>query len=144
MDKIKHISILFIKCVVVIVILGIIYPSSGEKILGGGYRYDIESKRLFGPDIDIPPCSKIIRYKGDVIIVEQHPGKVIEEATYGRHYYYPHGRDTTYYWIIYKNKHTYLGPLMRHQLDSIREADRTTNDRRRCVRSKKDTFFKIL
>ena len=39
---------------------------------------------MFGPDIDIPPVSQIIQSKGDYFIVEQHPNKEQEEATYER------------------------------------------------------------
>ena len=124
MDKIKKIVIALILFVVVILIVGIINPFNGEQILGGGYSYDIEGKRVFGPDIDIPPCAKIIKYRGDVIIVEQHPKRMKEEATYGREYNYPNGRDTTYYWVVYKKEHMFYGPLLRNQLDSILTSER--------------------
>lgn len=118
MDKIKHISLGLILIILTFIIIGIIVPLN-EWDLGNGYWYDQEGKRLFGPDMDIPPRAEIIKNNGDVIIVEQQPKIEKEEATYGREYIYPYGRDTTYYWVVYKKKHTFIGPLMWTQLDSI-------------------------
>ena len=117
MDKVKHISFAIVFLFILTIIVLIAIPNNSRN-LGGGYWYDIEGKRVFGPDIDIPPVSRIIQSKGDYFIVEQHPNKEQEEATYGRVYNYPHGRDRTYYWIINKKEHAFLGPLLRSELDS--------------------------
>lgn len=113
----KYISLTAILLAFVVVLL-IIIPHNSQD-LGGGYWYDREGKRVLGPDIDIPPVAKIIQCKGDYIIVEQHPNKEREEATYEREYNYPYGRDTTYYWIIYKKKRTFSGPLLKAEIDSV-------------------------
>lgn len=113
MDKIKRISLALIAIVLLIAML------HNSQNLGGGYWYDEEGKRVFGPDIDIPPLAKILARNGDYIIVEQHPNEEREEATYEREYNYPYGRDTTYYWVIYKKRNTFFGPLMRAELDSL-------------------------
>lgn len=118
MDKIKHTSFAIILFVFALIIIIIISPHNSQ-LLGGGYWYDKEGKRVFGPDIDIPPISLIIQCNRDYIIVEQHPNKELEEATYNRVYNYPCGRDTTYYWVICKKKCTFEGPLLRSQLDSV-------------------------
>ncbi len=118
MDKIKHISFalaLFVLTIIV-VLISILHNSQD---LGDEYWYDKEGKRVFGPDIDVPPVAKIIQYRGDYIIVEQNPNKEHEEATYEREYIYPSGRDTTYYWVINKKEHAFWGPLLRSELDSV-------------------------
>lgn len=118
MDKIKHISFAVVLLALVAIISIIAIPHNSQN-LGGGYWYDKEGKRVFGPDIDIPPVAKILTCKGDYIIAEQNPNKEREEATYEHEYNYPYGRDTTYYWIIYKKKHTFSGPLLKAKLDSV-------------------------
>lgn len=118
MDKIKHISFAIALLVLTIIVVLISIPQKSQD-LGGEYWYDKEGKRLFGPDIDVPPVVKIIRCKEDYIIVEQHPNKEKEEATYEREYNYPCGRDTTYYWVINKKEHAFWGPLLRSELDSV-------------------------
>lgn len=118
MDKMKHISLVIILLTLVAIVLLVSIPHCSQD-LGGGYWYDKEGKRVFGPDIDIPPVAKIIQCKGDYIIVEQHPNKEQEEATYERIYNYPCGRDTTYYWVICKKEHAFWGPLLRLELDSV-------------------------
>ena len=74
MDKIKRISLALIAIVLLIAML------HNSQDLGGGYWYDEEGKRVFGPDIDIPPLAKILARNGDYIIVEQHPNEEREEA----------------------------------------------------------------
>ena len=60
-----------------------------------------------------------LKEDGDYIIVEQHPNREKEEATYEREYIYPSGRDTTYYWVICKKEHAFWGPLLQSELDSV-------------------------
>ena len=99
----KMISLLFTIILFVSFVMIIIAPHN-EQRLGNEYWYDVEGCRVFGPNIDIPPIAKVVECTKEYIIVEQHPKKGKEEATYGRIYNYPHGRDTTYYWIIFKKK----------------------------------------
>ena len=116
MDKVKYIFMAII--LLALIAIGITIPHN-ECDMGGEYWYDKEGKRVLGPDIDIPPVAKIIQCKGDYIIVEQEPKKEREEAVYERVYNYPYGRDTTYFWIINKKKHTFSGPLLETELDSV-------------------------
>lgn len=109
-------AVVFVALVAIVLLIVI---SHNSQDLGSGYWYDREGKRVFGPDIDVPPVAKILTHKGDYIVVEQHPNEEREEATYEREYNYPYGRDTTYFWIIYKEKHTFSGPLLRTELDSV-------------------------
>ena len=118
MDKIKRLSFVVALLALVAIVLLIAVPHNSQN-LGGGYWYDKEGKRVFGPDIDVPPSAKILACEGDYIIAEQNPNKEREEATYEREYNYPYGRDTTYYWIIYKKKHTFSEPLLNAELDSV-------------------------
>lgn len=117
MDKMKHYSIVIIPVFVLVVLVTMMY-NPNEQSLGDGYWYDMEGKRVFGPDIDIPPTAKIIKCKRDYVIVEQYPPKY-DDAIYEYEYNYPYGRDTTYYWIIYKKEHLFVGPFLRSELDSI-------------------------
>ena len=121
MDKIKHKYILKIILIVLLVtITWLVIMSHNTRILGDGYWYESEGKRIFGPDIDIPPTAKIVECTRGYIIVEQYPPER-EDAIYEYEYTYPYGRDTTYYWIIYKKEHSFIGPLVRSELDSILE-----------------------
>lgn len=107
-----------ISLAVVAFIFLIVIPHNSQD-LGEGYWYDKEGKRVFGQDIDVPPIAKIVECKEDYLIVEQRPKKEREEATYEREYNYPYGRDTTYFWVIYKKEHTFEGPLLFSELDSV-------------------------
>ena len=118
MDKMKHYSIVIIPVFVVVVLVTMMY-NPNEQSLGDGYWYDIEGKRVFGPDIDIPPTAKIVECTRYYIIVEQHPKPEREDAMYEYEYNYPYGRDTTYYWIIYKKENSFIGPFVPSELDSI-------------------------
>ena len=98
MDKIKHKYILKIILIVILVtITWLVIMPHNTRILGDGYWYEIEGKRVFGPDISIPPTAKIIECTRDYIIVEQYPLPEREEAIYEYEYNYPYGRDTTNY-----------------------------------------------
>lgn len=118
MDKIKHFlgTIALLMLIAIIILYAI--PNNRQD-LGGDYWYDKEGKRVFGPYIDVPPSAKILQYKGNYIIVEQHPNKLQEEVTYDRTYNYPCGRDNTYYWVISKKEPAFSGPILRSELDSI-------------------------
>ena len=118
MDKKKYILFTIVLFIFAAIIALMVSPHNSQD-LGGGFWYDIEGKRVFGPDIDVPPVAKVMQCKGDYIIVEQHPNKQKEEATYEREYIYPCGRDTTYYWVINNKEHFYWGPLLQSELDSI-------------------------
>ena len=120
MDKMKCKYILKIILVVLVVtVTWLVIMPHNTRILGDGYWYDIEGKRVFGPDIDIPPTAKIVECTRYYIIVEQHPKPEREDAMYEYEYSYPYGRDTTYYWIIYKKENSFIGPFVPSELDSI-------------------------
>lgn len=120
MDKMKCKYILKIILVVLVVtVTWLVIMPYNTRILGDGYWYDIEGKRVFGPDIDIPPTAKIVECTRYYIIVEQHPKPEREDAMYEYEYNYPYGRDTTYYWIIYKKENSFIGPFVPSELDSI-------------------------
>ena len=120
MDKMKCKYILKIILVVLVVtVTWLVIMPHNTRILGDGYWYDIEGKRVFGPDIDIPPTAKIVECTRYYIIVEQHPKPEREDAMYEYEYNYPYGRDTTYYWIIYKKENSFIGPIVPSELDSI-------------------------
>lgn len=120
MDKIKHsIGIILFFCVLVLIVLLICLAPSNKKELGGGYWFDIEGKRIFGPDIDIPPVVEYIKYDDDYIIVKQKPYHLQEEAQYEHTYTYPYGRMATYYWVIDICNHTFQGPIIENEFDSI-------------------------
>jgi len=97
--------------------------ASNEKQLGCGYWYDIENKCIFGPSIDIPPSIEKFEYNNDYIIVEQKPQEK-EDIIYERIYNYPLGRDTTYYWIIFKKRNTYYGPIIYDDMQEILKNER--------------------
>ena len=121
MDKMKCKYIYILKIILVVLVVTVtwlVIMPHNTRILGDGYWYDIEGKRVFGPDIDIPPTAKIIKCKRDYVIVEQYPPKY-DDAIYEYEYNYPYGRDTTYYWIIYKKEHSFVGPFLRSELDFI-------------------------
>ena len=67
MDKIKRLSFVVALLALVAIVLLIAVPHNSQN-LGGGYWYDKEGKRVFGPDIDIPPVAKILTCKEDYII----------------------------------------------------------------------------
>ena len=120
MDKMKCKYILKIILVVLVVtVTWLVIMPYNTRILGDGYWYDIEGKRVFGPDIDSPPTAKIVECTRYYIIVEQHPKPEREDAMYEYEYNYPYGRDTTYYWIIYKKENSFIGPFVPSELDSI-------------------------
>lgn len=108
MDKIK----LIIYFSILLAIVVVPFCNSNVKRLGGAYEYDTDGKRIFGPDIDIPPIIMHYEYNDRYILVQQKPCKNREEAIYDRTYLYPMGRDTIYYWIIDKQKHSYDGPML--------------------------------
>lgn len=112
MDKIK---ITLIIPIGIIVWLLVSFLWNGGNQLGEGYWYDIDGKRIFGPDIDIPPVSDVIFNSTAILVVRQKPLKHTEEAIYEHTYNYPMGRDSTYYWIIYKKEKRYVGPILEHE-----------------------------
>lgn len=115
MDKIKKTISIVMGLLIAIVYLSILVPSNSRRI-GGGYWYDIEGKRIFGPDIDIPPVVEKYEHVGDYIIVKQKPNHWVEESTYERKYIYPRGRDTSYYWLIDLKHHVFVGPMSPEEL----------------------------
>lgn len=117
MDKIIRIIKFLLFFIIVLILISIF--KSNEKQLGNGYWYDIEGKRIFGPNIDIPPCVERYKYNSKCIIVEQKPYNQQEDIIYERTYNYPIGRNTTYYWIILKTNNTYYGPILYEDMQII-------------------------
>lgn len=102
--------------VILVVTIGLLLLNNNEKKLGNGYWYDIEGQRVFGEDLAIPPKAEIILNNDSYILVRQNPLSTKEEATYGKEFHYSLGRDSTYYWIIFKPEKKYKGPLTKDEL----------------------------
>lgn len=111
MDKIKYI--------IVAIIIMLFFASKNSQNIGCGYWYDMEGKRVLGDSIDIPPIAEIMENNNIYTIVKQTPQQEKEEAIYEHDYYYPLGRDTTYYWVLFKEECLLYGPLLPTELDSI-------------------------
>ena len=123
MDKIKMIVKIIILPAIALVILEVLFYN-GERRLGAGYIYDTEGKRIFGPNINIPPNVVDVYNSRRCIVVKQKPSAQIEEDIYDRTYSYPFGRDTIYYWIIYKKEHHYCGPLLYDDMKDLLKTDK--------------------
>lgn len=88
--------------------------------LGGDYVYNEEVKDVVGPDIEVPPVSEVIYNSDEYFVIKQKPDNF--EYSYYNYdwvYYYPYGRDTTYYWIIYKKEHLFVGPVLQDKYKAI-------------------------
>lgn len=105
--------------VILVVTIGLLLLNNNEKKLGNGYWYDIEGKRVFGENLAIPPNAEIILNNDNYVLVGQNPLSTKEEAIYGKEFYYSLGRDSTYYWIIFKQEKKYKGPLTKDELLKI-------------------------
>ena len=103
-----------------LILWGTLFHCNTRRV-GCGEWLDIEGKRIFGPTIDIPPEVIHVENHDTFIIIKQLPLKTPEEAVYERTYTYPAGRDSTYYWIIYKKNHRYHGPMLYDEYLQIRK-----------------------
>lgn len=82
--------------------------------LGNGYIFGHESIDLnfiLGKGGAIPADVIAWGYNEDFIIAKQKPEKKDPPYYFEEKWVYPLGRDTTYYWVIIKQKHEVLGPL---------------------------------
>ena len=75
--------------------------SNDEVKLGNNYIYDAEHQHIIGA-IDIPPVIINYKYNEKFIVAKQSP-TAFDNVIYDKMKYdYYLGRDTIYYWIIYK------------------------------------------
>lgn len=108
--KKTYIWLIIISVFVIYLLLSSIFGGTTTKKLSGGYTYSSDHKHIIGAT-DIPPNVIDYVYDKDFILVKQKP-KEFDEAIYDKmEYNYPHGRDSTYYWLIIVKNKVALGPL---------------------------------
>lgn len=117
MDKIKKIITILLHLFIFFTLLQIFSRCTNDytKNLGGGYFYrhdgypsnSIHSKHSNGGEI--PSAVLDYNYNKIFIIAKQRP--ILTQDILYKTYEYQLGKDTTYYWIIIKNKTLVIGPL---------------------------------
>ncbi len=123
----KSIILWFFVALIVLLIYSVLFPPSGEKVLGDGYFYlecEGHTRHIYymkegdSTTVFIPP--EVLSYvnTGIFILAKQKPNQ-FDEAIYPKFYNYPSGRDTTYYWFVDKQEKCLTGPLLYSEMESF-------------------------
>lgn len=124
---IKRTILCFFIALVVLLFYSVLFPPSGEKVLGDGYFYiecEGHTRHIYywkeddSTTVFIPP--EVLSYVNTsrFILAKQKPNQ-FDEAIYEKFYNYPSGRDTTYYWFIDKQAKSLAGPLLYSEMESF-------------------------
>ncbi len=123
MDKIKTFLVVFL-AIALSLLLYYCMTTSDQEHLGSAIVYNkdwgvISSGKQGIPNI--PP--RVVEYHRNSkhIIVKQRPYQFAPDIDGWRNVNYPNGYDTTYYWLIVKTKHLFIGPLDSIQFIKARE-----------------------
>jgi hypothetical protein len=123
----KNITLWFFVALVVLLLYSVLFPPSGERVLGDGYFYiecEGHTRHIYywkegdSTTVFIPP--EVLSYvnTSKFILAKQKPNQ-FDEAIYETFYNYPSGRDTTYYWFVNKHEKYLIGPLLYSEMESF-------------------------
>ena len=129
MDKIRSLIIILIG------IAALIYAYYSltywdQDYLGRGIWYNEDWEVIFVNDKGIPNVPpKVVDYDWNSkhIIVKQRPYQFAPDFNGWRNIVYPNGYDTTYYWLIVKSEHLFIGPLDSTDFDVLRQEYNVSN-----------------
>lgn len=124
---IKRIALWFFVAIVVLLLYSVLFPPSGEKVLGDGYFYiecEGHTRHIYywkegdSTTVFVPPEVILYVNTSRFILAKQEPNQ-FDEAIYEKFYKYPFGRDTTYYWFVDKQEKSLKGPLLYSEMESF-------------------------
>ena len=126
-SSLKSIILWLFVAIVFLLLYSVLFPPSGEKVLGEGYFYiecEGHTRHIYyweecdSTIVFIPP--EVLSYVNTnfFILAKQKPNQ-FDEAIYEMFYEYPYGRDTIYYWYVDKHNKSLIGPLLLSEMESF-------------------------
>ena len=116
-------GVLFVS-VFIVLILFFLFSDTGEKDLGDGFTFFEERPSMIyywrkgdTAIVFIPPEVYSYTNTCDYILAKQKPEQ-FDQIVYAKHYEYPYGRDTIYYWFVDKKGKKLVGPFLYSEMES--------------------------